>query len=253
MISAGKPMREGPPGMTAFSLRPFHTPPHSSIRSLKGIPIGNSRLPGFSTWPETEKITVPPEFTGPNPANQAAPLRMMVGTEAKLCALLMVVGVPNKPKLAGNGGWKRGLPGLPSRDPRSAASSPQVDAPAPKKGCRSAATAEPRLEAGLAGFARERLEQRGFLAADVRAGADEGVQIEVHAGPQDILAQETRRIGFRQGRLESRDRLGQKFAANVVVAHRRGHRVAAYGHCFDHRERVVAQDKADKASDSRRH
>src|SRR5258707_288013 len=63
MISAGKTMQEDPPGMTALSLRPFHTPPHSSIRSLKGIPIGNSRLPGFSTWPETEKITVPPEFT----------------------------------------------------------------------------------------------------------------------------------------------------------------------------------------------
>ncbi len=69
---------------------------------------------------------MPPEFTGPNPANQAAPLRMMVGTDAKLCVLLMVVGLPNKPKLAGNGGLKRGLPGLPSRDSSSAVSSPQI-------------------------------------------------------------------------------------------------------------------------------
>src|SRR5450755_3471075 len=145
MISAGTTMQEDPPGMTALSLRPFHTPPHSSIRSLKGIPIGNSRLHGFSTWPETEKITVPPEFTGPNPANQAAPLRMMVGTEAKLCVLLMVVGLPNKPKFAGNGGLKRGLPGLPSRDSSSAVSSPQIYAPAPIKVCKSKSTPEPKM------------------------------------------------------------------------------------------------------------
>src|ERR1700734_673281 len=126
MISAGTTMQEDPPGMTAFSLRPFHTPPTRSIRSLNGIPMGNSKLPGRSTWPDTEKITVPPEFTGPNPANQAAPLRMMVGTDAKLWVLLMVVGLPNKPKLAGNGGLKRGLPGLPSSDSNSAVSSPQM-------------------------------------------------------------------------------------------------------------------------------
>src|SRR5258708_37884212 len=145
MISAGTPMEEDPPGMAAFSLRPFHTPPHSSIRSLNGIPIGNSRLPGFSTWPETEKITVPPEFTGPNPANQAAPLRMMVGTEAKLCVLLMVDGLPNKPKLAGNGGLKRRLPALPSESLRKCVSSPQMYAPAPMKVCRSKSTPEPRI------------------------------------------------------------------------------------------------------------
>src|ERR1700689_1686090 len=126
MISAGTTMQDDPPGITALSLRPFHTPPTRSIKSLKGIPMGNSKLPGLSTWPETEKITVPPEFTGPRPANQAAPLRMMVGTEAKLYGLLMVVGLPNKPKLAGNGGLKRGLPGFPSRDSSSAVSSPQI-------------------------------------------------------------------------------------------------------------------------------
>src|ERR1700729_3124540 len=126
MISAGTTMHEEPPGITALSLRPFHTPPTSSIRSLNGIPMGNSKLPGRSTWPETEKITVPPEFMGPNPANQAAPLRMMVGTDAKLCVLLMVVGLPNKPKLAGNGGLNRGFPRFPSRDSTRAGSSPQI-------------------------------------------------------------------------------------------------------------------------------
>ena len=49
-----------------------------------------------------------------------------VGTVAKLCVLLIVVGLPNKPKFAGNGGLKRGLPGLPSSDSSSAVSSPQM-------------------------------------------------------------------------------------------------------------------------------
>src|SRR5271155_1600830 len=126
ITSAGTTMQEDPPGMTALSLRPFHTPPQRSMRSLKGMPIGNSKLPGFSTCPDTEKIAVPPEFNGPNPENHAAPLRMMVGTDAKLWVLLMVVGLPNRPKFAGNGGLKRGLPGLPSRDSSNAVSSPQI-------------------------------------------------------------------------------------------------------------------------------
>src|ERR1700681_2361509 len=145
ITSAGSTGQDEPPGITAFNLRPFHTPPASAIRSLKGIPKGNSKLPGFSTWPETEKMTVPPEFNGPRPANHTAPLRMMVGTEAKLWVLLMVVGLPNNPKFAGNGGLNRGLPGLPSSDSSSAVSSPQIYAPAPMNMCRSKSTPEPRI------------------------------------------------------------------------------------------------------------
>ena len=69
---------------------------------------------------------VPPELAGPSPANHAGPLRRMVGTEAKLWVLLMVVGAPYRPKFAGNGGLKRGLPGLPSSESSSAVSSPQM-------------------------------------------------------------------------------------------------------------------------------
>ena len=90
------------------------------------MPSGSSKLPGFSTWPETEKITVPPEFGTPSSANHLAPLRRIVGTDAKLCVLLIVVGLPYRPKFAGNGGLKRGLPCLPSSDSSSAVSSPQM-------------------------------------------------------------------------------------------------------------------------------
>ncbi len=82
MAAAGTTGTETPPGITALSCRPFHTPPARSSNSLKGIPRGNSMLHGFATCPDREKIMVPPEFGGPRPANHAAPLRMMVGTEA---------------------------------------------------------------------------------------------------------------------------------------------------------------------------
>src|SRR5580700_3743796 len=126
MFAAGITGQELPPGITALSLRPFHTPPAIRMRSANGMPSGSSKLPGFSTCPETENIIVPPELAGPRAENQAAPLRMIVGTEAKLCVLLMVVGLPYRPKLAGNGGLKRGLPCLPSRDSSNAVSSPQM-------------------------------------------------------------------------------------------------------------------------------
>ena len=56
----------------------------------------------------------------------APPLRMIHGTAAKVSVLLMVVGLPYKPKLAGNGGLKRGWPFLPSSDSSNAVSSPQM-------------------------------------------------------------------------------------------------------------------------------
>ena len=66
---------------------------------------------------------------------------MMKGTEAKVSVLLIVVGLPNKPNEAGNGGLKRGWPF----------------------------------------FAFERFEQRSFFAADVCAVAvvDEEFEFEV--------------------------------------------------------------------------
>ena len=42
MIAAGSTGTEDPPGMTAFSLRPFQTPPACSSSSLKETPSGAS-------------------------------------------------------------------------------------------------------------------------------------------------------------------------------------------------------------------
>ena len=103
---------------------------------------------------------------------------------------------------------------------------------------------ERRLEARLAGLALERLEQAHLLAADVGAGADEGVQIEVDARTEDVAAEQAGRVGLLHGGLETRYRLAEKFPADVVVADARPHGVAADCHALDDRVRVVAQDVA---------
>jgi len=51
-------------------------------------------------------------------------------------------------------------------------------------------------------------------------------------------------VGLGQGSFEPRNGLAQEFAADVVVTHRRRHRIAADGHALDHRMRVVTQDVA---------
>src|SRR5205807_6433829 len=64
----------------------------------------------------------------------AGPFVRMCGTAASVSTLLIVVGRPNKPAAAGNGGLIRGFPRLPSIEFISAVSSPQMYAPAPR--CR---------------------------------------------------------------------------------------------------------------------
>lgn len=49
----------------------------------------------------------------PKPANQLPPRRRMVGATATVSTLVTVVGHPNTPTLAGNGGFRRGLPWRP--------------------------------------------------------------------------------------------------------------------------------------------
>jgi len=104
MIAPGSTGADEPPGMQALRLRPPRTPPHSSSSRANGVPSGNSCTPGRSTCPETEKILVPPLFGLPSSRYLSAPLRMIQGTAAKVSVLLIVVGFPYSPKLAGNGG-----------------------------------------------------------------------------------------------------------------------------------------------------
>ncbi len=71
---------------------------------------------GLLTWPEMLKSLVPELRSRPNPANQGPPRRQIDGATATVSTLVTVVGQPKRPMSAGNGGLRRGLPCLPSRD-----------------------------------------------------------------------------------------------------------------------------------------
>src|SRR5215210_2264844 len=85
-------------------------------------------------WPQTDTSFVPVLLGFPRQSDlyQAAPRFRMWGTALSVSTLLIVVGSPNRPATAGNGGLMRGLPRLPSIEFIIAVSSPQMYAPAPR-------------------------------------------------------------------------------------------------------------------------
>ena len=98
------------------------------------MPSSSSTLHGLFTCPEMQNSFVPAFFGRPSDENHPAPRRRIVGATAMLSTLFTVVGHPYNPTAAGNGGFSRGIPFLPSRLSSSAVSSPQIYAPAPR--CR---------------------------------------------------------------------------------------------------------------------
>src|ERR1700687_2902191 len=118
ITSAGSTGIDEPPGMTPFNFLPPRMPPAISSSFANGVPSFTAKLPGLLTCPDTEKILVPPLLGLPIDRNQSAPWVMIHGTAAKVSVLLMVVGLPDRPYEAGNGGLKRGSPFLPSSDSR---------------------------------------------------------------------------------------------------------------------------------------
>ncbi len=63
---------------------------------------------------------------------RAPPSRMMGGIALKVSTLLSSVGLAHAPATAGNGGFMRGIPRLPSSESSKAVSSPHSYAPAPE-------------------------------------------------------------------------------------------------------------------------
>src|SRR5690606_10314207 len=76
---------------------------------------------------------------------------------------------------------------------------------------------ERRLEARLALLALDRLDQRGFLAADVGAVAVHGMEIEAELAVEQVLAEEAGGTRLVQRRLEHLVVLPD-LAVDVVVA-----------------------------------
>ena len=126
--SLGMTGTEQPPGMIPlrFCQPPLIPPQCFSKSSCNGIDISSSITQGLLTCPEMQYTLVPWFLSRPKPANHLAPLRMIVGATATVSTLATVEGHPKSPTSAGNGGFKRGLPCLPSRDSMRAVSSPQM-------------------------------------------------------------------------------------------------------------------------------
>lgn len=69
----------------------------------------------------------------------------LTGETATVSTLVTVVGHPNTPTSAGNGGFSLGFPCLPSSDSIRAVSSPQIYAPAPR--CMNTSKSYPEPQA----------------------------------------------------------------------------------------------------------
>ena len=76
--------------------------------------------------PETDTSLVPAEVSVPSLAYSLPPILMIAGTVDSVSTLLISVGPPYRPSIAGNGGFSRGLPRLPSSESSSPVSSPQM-------------------------------------------------------------------------------------------------------------------------------
>src|SRR4030067_760375 len=109
------------------------------------MPMGTSIRPLLAILPVSAKTQVPLLFSVPVPAYQSTPREIIAGTVARDFTLLMVVGLPHKPELAGKGGRERGMQRLPSIEASSAVSSPQTKAPAPSLTCIFRLKSEPSI------------------------------------------------------------------------------------------------------------
>ena len=108
-----------------------HAAAYFSMISVSSTPVGISYTPGLvhmsadadenragMFWRADLRVGLPSE-------------RRMTGTLAIVSTLLIVVGQPQRPFCAGNGGFTRGYPRSPSIEFISDDSSPQMYAPLP--------------------------------------------------------------------------------------------------------------------------
>ena len=77
-------------------------------------------------FPANWKTCVPRDRPVPRAAYAAAPDAIISGTLARVKTLLIIVGLPNKPAIAGSGGFERITPRFPSRLSSIAVSSPHT-------------------------------------------------------------------------------------------------------------------------------
>src|SRR3990167_1728156 len=108
---------------------------------------------------------------------------------------------------------------------------------------KSGAGRKRRLQARLALLALKAFKERGFLAANISAGAVMDKKVEIKTRPAGVLADQSRRIGFID-RLLQGDALVDIFAAKIDVAGLRLHREGGDEAAFDQKMRIVTHDVA---------
>ena len=70
---------------------------------------GISEVPRLMlTWPETEKHLKPGLSFVPADLNHSGPFSIILGTDAKVSTLFIIVGAPKRPFTAGKGGLNLG-------------------------------------------------------------------------------------------------------------------------------------------------
>ena len=110
-------------------------------------------------------------------ANQAEPLVMITGMLAQVSTLLIIVGLPQRPLTAGNGGRGIGMPRLPSKDCSRAVSSPHTKAPAPSRISMSNEKSVPRI------LSPRRPYSRACLSAILRRSMASGYSARMYTKP----------------------------------------------------------------------
>ena len=81
--------------------------------------------------PLIENIFIPSVLLTPKDLYHPDSFSIILGILAKVSVLLIIVGFPYSPFIAGNGGFILGIPRFPSIDSNIAVSSPTIYAPAP--------------------------------------------------------------------------------------------------------------------------
>ena len=107
--------------------------------------MGISTRPEFRSLPVRANTAVPFVPSVPMGEYHSAPFRRMAGTVARVFTLLILVGHPQSPLWAGNGGLGWGIPRFPMIEAMSAVSSPHTKAPAPSMISRSKSNPEPMM------------------------------------------------------------------------------------------------------------
>ncbi len=107
--------------------------------------MGISTRPVLLILPPRAKTLVPLDLPMPMAEYHSAPFLMIMAMLAMVSTLLMDVGLPHTPATAGNGGLGEGMPRLPSMEAIRAVSSPQTNAPAPRRISRSKSKPEPKM------------------------------------------------------------------------------------------------------------